>query len=392
MEAVSLWLSFGSYGKLYYLQTQLPMIGNFRVPARYLMLTQFGICVVAASAFDRLLNGVERGEKTHPAHLVLPAMAVAGAAWLAFRFAASGLATPTTRFQGQFYSGPVMFGLAVLGLAWAASGRRAGLFILALVAIFDGGLWGVGNDSAAKICWRTHTMPYGEYLASRPGPPGPAMARLYDTTPGFDRLWLSGQRLMNGYSGGLAPQRQLDYRHVGALRVGQVAWYRDPWHPEDKIAGLAPPIAGGWRAVPRPLPRVRLVSRALASQNPGEDLKNINVDDTALLTHPCPLEGLPPGTASLIEDRPGRMAIACSAPGRQLLVVSECFDSGWQATDNGRPIPVEQVNGDFMGCVVERGKHRIEFRFAPGCLRLGWTISLVSIALAFAGLGLAGRC
>ena len=39
------------------------------------------------------------------------------------------------------------------------------------------------------------------------------------------------------------------------------------------------------------------------------------------------------------------------------------YHSGWQATVDGRPVPVLRVNRDFLGCVVEAGRHRLTLDF-----------------------------
>jgi hypothetical protein len=118
------------------------------------------------------------------------------------------------------------------------------------------------------------------------------------------------------------------------------------------------------------------------SAAPFDDLKKINVDDTALVSRPVELVASPPGDAVLEEDLPGQIAVKVNAPQRQLLVVSESYQDGWEVRVDGRPAVVERVNGDFFGCLVEAGEHRAEFRFSPRYARYGRRISLASLALA----------
>ena len=95
-----------------------------------------------------------------------------------------------------------------------------------------------------------------------------------------------------------------------------------------------------------------------------------------------------PGTADLIEDRPGKITIAVAAPQRQLLVVSESYHDGWQARVDSQPARLERVNGDFLGCVVERGKHQVELVFSPALVRTGRIVSLASfVATMILALG-----
>ena len=96
---------------------------------------------------------------------------------------------------------------------------------------------------------------------------------------------------------------------------------------------------------------------------------------------PLPLSETPPGEARLTAQRPGRLEVAIDAPGRQLLVVSESYHSGWRAAVDGASQPVLRVNGDYLGCVVGPGKQNVLLEFRPESLRRG-------LLASFAGLGL----
>ena len=130
-----------------------------------------------------------------------------------------------------------------------------------------------------------------------------------------------------------------------------------------------------------PCRRARLVSRAVVSTAPEKDVKIIDVDSTVLVSHPFDLAPSRPGTARLQEDRPGRIAVDVEAPRRQLLVVSESYHDGWQVRVDGQAAALERVNGDFFGCLVEAGKHSVEFAFQPASLWWGRTVSLASLAV-----------
>jgi uncharacterized membrane protein YfhO len=65
-----------------------------------------------------------------------------------------------------------------------------------------------------------------------------------------------------------------------------------------------------------------------------------------------------------------------------LLVLAESYHSGWRAFVDGVARPVYRAYGDFMGCVVEGGRHQVTFVFAPGSLTLGKWLSLIGGAMA----------
>ena len=51
---VGLWLATGSYGGLYYLQTWLPLVGQFRAPVRYVLFAHWAMAVLATFAVAHL--------------------------------------------------------------------------------------------------------------------------------------------------------------------------------------------------------------------------------------------------------------------------------------------------------------------------------------------------
>ena len=79
-------------------------------------------------------------------------------------------------------------------------------------------------------------------------------------------------------------------------------------------------------------------------------------------------------------ERPGRLEIEVDCPAPQLLVVAESYHRGWRATVDGEPQDVYRVNGDFMGCLVEPGKHRVVLDFQPDSLERGWLASCLGLA------------
>jgi polyisoprenyl-phosphate glycosyltransferase len=134
-----------------------------------------------------------------------------------------------------------------------------------------------------------------------------------------------------------------------------------------------------------------LVDRVVVGDDPRDNIKQIDVDTTALVSHPIDLPRSSPGTAKLILDRPGRINVETIAPQRQLLVISESYHAGWRAYLDDCPIDVEAVNGDFMGCVVPAGNHCVRLEFAPRCLAAGKAISLAGLVLTGLLIGLALR-
>jgi hypothetical protein len=103
-------------------------------------------------------------------------------------------------------------------------------------------------------------------------------------------------------------------------------------------------------------------------------------------------------------DNPGDIRLDVIAAAAQLLVLSESWHPGWQATiavDAPRSestqvsaatptrLPIVRAYGDFMACEVPAGRHRVAFRFAPDSLRHAVLLSLTAMAATF-GFTVAG--
>ena len=385
LAIVSGTLSLGLRGKLYYLQLMLPGVGCFRSPLRILSITQFSVAILAAIAFAHLVTLVRNGRKVPWRHLVLPWLAAAVALYLTIWYATQG--HYGLRAHLFLCSGPVLIGGAAAGVTLAARGYPIGLFLLALITAVDFGVFGVFNPGSGAYFTR-HLPTYKRFVARCYGPPTNEGRVFYqddrDCMVGrVNCLDYHGYRTINGYTA-LYPQQHLNYHDRNALRVAQVAWVWEPVPSPGCVAGWGPggpPVDGGWRRVPDPLPRARLVSCAIVSTAPAKDLKTIDVQSAALVSHPLALAPSRPGTARLQEDRPGHIGVAVETPQRQLLVVSESYHDGWRVCIDGQPATLERVNGDFVGCVVESGKHYVNFAFCPANLWWGKLVSLSSLAV-----------
>ena len=172
----------------------------------------------------------------------------------------------------------------------------------------------------------------------------------------------------------MQPEPGDERRLVAALRVADVGW------------AYGAPVAG-------PLPRARLVTRALARQDVNRVIADIDVAHTALVSRPISLPSLPSGRsessgrAQITKDQPGNVSIRTWAPTRQLLILSESYHEGWQASVDGSRCEIVRVYGDFMGCVVAAGAHEVHFLFAPPSLRRAHWASGLALSLAVLWFG-----
>ena len=133
------------------------------------------------------------------------------------------------------------------------------------------------------------------------------------------------------------------------------------------------------------MPYARLITRVQRSVDPGHDLDRIDVATTALVDEvTAPLPPGPPGRVELIEQSAGHLVVESEVPMERLLLIAESWHPGWQATQDGTPVRLLRVNGDFLGCRVPSGHHRTDLNFQPLSLRRGAILSLAGLALTAA--------
>jgi len=80
-----------------------------------------------------------------------------------------------------------------------------------------------------------------------------------------------------------------------------------------------------------------------------------------------------------------RVEIEADMPTAGFLVLSDTFYPGWRAYVDGRETPVYCANYFLRGIALDKGQHRVEFRFQPASLRRGAAISGATLVLLLGG-------
>lgn len=376
---VALVLAFGPAGQLYRLQQFLPLVNSFRCPCRYLVLFQLAMMVLAAGAFGQLAAQCRRGQRAEWRELrgLLVLVAVALLVMLV-GFGLRGHVLIASR--RLMLAGAGLTAAAGLLVAMATRGHRLALAGLVVLAAADLGIYGLSYAVFRDA------EPLDHYATLPLVPPGkPTVRMAADLLPFGDwaprsgnQMLLAGWSRVDGYAG-LEPARQLNYQTLAALRVAGVGWVRRS-PTTDAIPGLTIHDAH-WLSVPEPLPYVRLASIAKLSAQSATDLPNIPIESTVLVEQPVELPRGPNGQARLIDHRPQRISIEVHAPAQRLLAVAESFHTGWVATVDGRLARPLRVNGDFLGCLVDGGRHQVVLEFRPHSLAVGQIVSLAGLGL-----------
>jgi len=183
---------------------------------------------------------------------------------------------------------------------------------------------------------------------------------------------------------------------VRYLQAMNVRYYADATAHADSMLGLVeiahhPELPIRLFEVPDPLPRAFLVSSWQLADGPGSSLQRVLGTDIRLREQvvleqpPVSVPADSPGStepglvmASTWENERVRLITESSEPA--LLVLLDRWYPGWQATVNGVEVPVLRANGVFRAVEIPRGRADVEFRFAPGSLRLGGLLSVFGLA------------
>jgi len=91
--------------------------------------------------------------------------------------------------------------------------------------------------------------------------------------------------------------------------------------------------------------------------------------------------------ATSVEVEQNGISFSINAPRRGVLITHETFMKGWQATVDGAPARLFQVNYMFRGLLLEPGKHRVEMVYRPVKVLAGIAVyGVTMLGLLAAGL------
>jgi hypothetical protein len=90
-------------------------------------------------------------------------------------------------------------------------------------------------------------------------------------------------------------------------------------------------------------------------------------------------DGSSPGAVSVPDYTPGHIVLNVDASRPSLLVVAESYYPGWDATLDGRPVPILRANYLSQGIVVPVGKHTVEMKYEPASFRNGLILSAAGL-------------
>lgn len=91
-------------------------------------------------------------------------------------------------------------------------------------------------------------------------------------------------------------------------------------------------------------------------------------------------------TIRLTSYEPNRLVYEVNTPQDGLVIFSEIYYPGWQATIDGEPAPIARANYILRAMQVPAGQHTIEMRFDPKSLHVTESIAYGALALLLIGV------
>ncbi len=135
---------------------------------------------------------------------------------------------------------------------------------------------------------------------------------------------------------------------------------------------------------PNALPRAWVPRRVEIASEPADRLRRLldpafEPREVAYAESGPPLVGPVRGKVLSVRDEPERVELAVEMQTEGMVVLSDSWNSGWNAYVGGELRPVRRVNHALRGVVVPAGSWRVEFRYEPASFRLGALLFLLAL-------------
>ena len=149
------------------------------------------------------------------------------------------------------------------------------------------------------------------------------------------------------------------------------------------------------------LPRARVVHRSLLAGSTEDAIAMLtrlaaepaHVAETPLADAAIvePVPGAPPPPAlggwaatpvEWVKDTPDAIDLKATLTEPGYLILADTYYPGWQATVDGQQRTIYPANVGFRAVYLDAGSHRIEFRYRPTSVRLGFALALLAALIS----------
>jgi len=419
LAVVCLVLSFGKYVAPLYrvLYAVLPGFSRFRVPALFLLFTQFAIAALAGHGVSAVLGET----RARAQNWKVVAAVVAGAGILVGILVAASrgsLEQSATAALLSKHAGVAPAALrSIAAQATRMAARDAGILIAfaaaAGVAIFVASTRRLAGWIAALLLigvlvWDVWLVD-GRFMKPEPMRPlasyypETSIVRYLKQQDGYFRIAPLGADFgSNAWMyhriqsiGGYHPAKLAVYDAllntvgIADLRFLAITNVRYVIGPEEELGHPAfRMVAPGVHEFLGVLPRTFLLGEAREVMPGSNVLGEMRTDGFNPAAYalvqgklPGPVESVEGGTAEIVSYEPERIVIDATAPRPCLLFLSEVYyPHGWKAYVDGEETTIYRTDYAFRSVYLVPGEHTVEFVYDPPSVRSGLIVTLVGLA------------
>ncbi len=382
--------SFPNHLPVYGWLRELPLLGDFRFPYRYRLLSTLALAIAAGAGTTALQRALVRRQWT-------ARVAGLGALALLVLTATAPTLRGVTPFARSF--GPprsVSEKLADIGVSWRPDPFQRVFWTGIAHKIRAPGSDFVIHDMEPLTLARTaQLLTYFE--TGRPStlltlrPPKGRKREDWVAAPFFG--WLN------------VPARSQRAAILDVFSIGTIVTAKPPGWLARRYERLTPPEAElSVFHNPHALPRAYLAATARQAPAKLPAALRLLTSDSFDPRVEVLLDDVPPqllersgsaaveqlGRVAIREYRAERVTLRTSAPVPGIAVLTDAFFPGWYAFLDGEPVELLRANLNFRGVVVPAGDHVIEMHYQPRSLRWGAALAATG-ALACGALWLVGR-
>ncbi len=400
LAGLGLGLALGADGVLFALLVRwVPGFSLFRAPGRFLYFVTLGLAGVTGLLLTHLQAATpdERRTTLAPALRALPyigAALLAGSVFFSGWYASASHVEPmpirATQIAGVLGYAAVMT-FATWGVLHLLAGeKRFNTGLLLALALITWDVWRVAlpvittSDVNDANIWQGGAVTV---------PPDETNARVvafanpddYYTNP-VNIASTTGHQHLKGYD-------PLEISRYAAL---EAAAAHNPNHPLYRLMGLRyvfswePRADAGWELIgvnndaayyenPDPFPRAWVTTDALLEPDLDAALERmasseIDLRGTAVLHAPLDCATGGEASARITDYQPNTVTIETAGDGG-VLVLSDQYYPGWQATVDGDPVLIHRAYTTLRAVCVPAGERTVTFRYRPLSVRVGAAVS-----------------
>jgi len=380
----------------------VPGFASLRVPARFILLTDFALAGLAGYGLARLPQLTSRRIGLSAIGLAVAGLAVALAGWLA---------TPDHLLhQPELFFGLGVAALLLVAAVLLARARRWRFAPLLLAALVAADLVSLGAGVEVERADPTLGFDHPAVVAFLQSQPGPLRIDNAAAAWSPDAAARLGLEDIGGLSNPLALAVYSTYAGaVGARGTPLYNFLNAQFVLADKGAPPGDPsFVPVFNEDPTldvylntlAQPRVRLVTEMQvvtsgeaafgALHAPGFDPERVVILDATSTAQPPPAAGPASADAPTLfytAYAPESYTVVARTSVPAYLVFSEVWYPGWRAWVDGAETPIYRADFAFRAVYVPAGEHTIVMRFDPPAWRMGLTITVLTL-LALAGWAL----